>query len=66
MVGRMMNSKASWYERYRKAAPLMSSQNPSNALFDLAPNMPMTAPEPLTSKRDLLEHLLVIFTSKVF
>ncbi|GFF81085.1 hypothetical protein IFM62136_10448 [Aspergillus lentulus] len=31
---------------------------PNNALFDLDPNMPMTAPEPLTSKRDLLEHFV--------
>jgi hypothetical protein len=44
----------------------VTPQNPSNALFDLDPNMPVTAPEPLTSKRDLLEHLLGIFTSEVF
>lgn len=33
-------------------------QIPNNALFDLDPNMPMTAPEPLTSKRDLLENFV--------
>jgi hypothetical protein len=69
MVGRMMDSNASRYERYRKrcgSAADVTPQNSDNALFDLDPNKPMTAPEPMTSKRDLLKHLLGIFTSKVF